>query len=120
MNWTKIENEQDLNDLNEISRKKICLLFKYSTRCPTSGVALDRLERDWNPDEMEEVEPYFLDLIKHRNLSNVIADHYDVMHESPQIILIEKGKSIFDTSHFWIKYENIREAIANINSKSES
>jgi bacillithiol system protein YtxJ len=120
MNWTKLENEQDLIDLNEISRKKVCLLFKYSNRCPTSSVALDRLERDWNTDEMGEVKPYFLDLIKHRNLSNSIAEFYEVMHESPQIILIENSKSIFNSSHFWINYEKIREAVVKINSKSES
>lgn len=119
MNWTRLENEQDLKDLNEISRTKLCLLFKYSSRCASSSLALDRLEREWNSDEMQEVQPYFLDLIKYRNLSDLIASNYEVRHESPQVLLIENGNSVFDTSHFWIKYENIREEIVKSNSRSE-
>ena len=120
VNWTKLEKVEDLNQLNEASRSKLCLLFKYSTRCGSSSVALDRLEREWDQTEMSEVQPYFLDLITFRELSNMIADHYQVRHESPQVILIQNGRSVFDTSHFLINYQKIREVATGINIRSEN
>ena len=86
MNWIKLESEKDLQELKSLSRSKICMILKYSTRCGSSTVVLDRLERSWDNNEMSEVQPFFLDLIAYRNLSNQVAQEFDVLHESPQII----------------------------------
>jgi bacillithiol system protein YtxJ len=47
----------------------------------------------------EKITPYFLDLLNHRDVSNEIANRFDVFHQSPQILLIKNGKAIFSTSH---------------------
>lgn len=120
MNWTRIVGEKDLEELKELSRSKLCLVFKYSTSCPSSSVALDRLERNWNLEEMSDVQPYFLDLISYRSISNKVAEQFKVRHESPQILLIENGSSVFDTSHFMINYTNIRDAVDQRKAKSEN
>jgi len=46
-----------------------------------------------------QVSLYFLDLIRFREISNAIAEKFQVHHESPQIILVDAGKVIFHTSH---------------------
>ena len=45
---------------------------------------------------------YFLDIIKYRELSNAIADSFEIRHESPQLLVVKNGKVIADDSHYGI------------------
>lgn len=72
-----------------------------------------RLESDWDFLE-NELEPYYLDLIAHRNVSNELAERFSVHHESPQILLIKNGECILDASHLDISIEEIREMIPKV------
>jgi len=108
MNWTFLEDAEQLNQIKKESTEKIVLIFKHSTRCNISRATLDRLERNWKDEEMKNVKPYFLDLISYRNISNQIANQFGVEHESPQILIVQNGKSIYDNSHFGIEYDAIK------------
>jgi len=110
MIWTELRTESQLAQIQEESKTKSILIFKHSTRCSISQVALDRLERKWKVDETEHIKPYFLDLISFRETSNTIAREYAVDHESPQVLIIENGESIYDRSHFDIDYHKILQA----------
>lgn len=120
MNWKKLESQRDLYDLKSISESKLCLIFKYSSRCGSSAVALDRLERSWNGEEMSGVQPFFLDLIAYRELSNQVSQEFNVLHQSPQVMLIDNLISVFDTSHFSISYENILSVVRSLAIKNEN
>jgi bacillithiol system protein YtxJ len=111
MNWINLETESQLADIQLKSHHQPVLIFKHSTRCSISRTALDRLERNWSSDDMTKVQPYFLDLIAHRNISNLVADGFQVAHQSPQVLLIRDGKSTYDRSHFDIDFKLIREEI---------
>ena len=50
---------------------------------------------------------YLLDLIKFRSISNQISNQFNVIHESPQILKIVKGKCVYHTSHQDINWGNI-------------
>jgi bacillithiol system protein YtxJ len=113
MNWTELKALDQVDEIKKESTERPVLIFKHSNRCNISRTTLDRLERHWNEGEMAGVKPYFLDLINHRVLSNLLAEVFNVEHESPQIILIEKGKSILNLSHFEIDYLQIKAAINN-------
>ena len=113
MNWIKLESEGQLADLQEKSRNNPVLIFKHSTRCSVSRAALDRLERNWSPEGLNEVQPYFLDLITHRAISNRIAEDFHVAHESPQVLIIRNGQSVYDRSHFDIDFKSIQQEIKN-------
>ena len=104
MNWITLTNEQQLQQLKANSNVKPQVIFKHSTRCSISSVAKNRLERSSQPDE---IDFYFLDLIKFRAMSNKIAEDFKVYHESPQILLIKNGKCIYDESHSGIDMEEI-------------
>jgi len=67
-------------------------------------MAKHRLEKAFAPGEMDF---YYLDILKHRNLSNHIASDLDVWHESPQIIVIKNEESVYDESHSGIRMEYI-------------
>jgi bacillithiol system protein YtxJ len=74
-------------------------------------MALNRLEISWNETEMAEVKPYYLDLIAYRNLSNAVAEKFGVMHQSPQVLLIKSGESVYDDSHMGISYQSLKSGI---------
>ena len=83
------------------------LVFKHSTRCNISAAALNRLERSEADDSAGHPVPYLLDLLSYRNLSALLADEYGVAHESPQVLLIYKGRAVYNASHMAIRYPDI-------------
>lgn len=113
MNWTELRTESQLEQIQEESKTKSILIFKHSRRCSVSKVALDRLERKWNVEETSHIKPYFLDLLSFRETSESVARQFDVEHESPQVLVIAKGESIYDRSHFEIDYDQILAASRN-------
>lgn len=97
MNWEQLT---DMNQLGEIifnSNEKPAVIFKHSTRCSISRMALKQFENEF--DLQDQVTPYFLDLIAYREISNEIANRFGVQHQSPQLILIKEGKAVYDVSH---------------------
>lgn len=104
MHWNPLEDIKQLDLIDEASAITPILIFKHSTRCSISSTALNRLERNWKPEDSKMLQPYFLDLLSYRSISNAIADRYAIAHESPQIIIIENGKAIYHASHTAIDY----------------
>lgn len=108
MNWNTLQNADQLTDLIIESNEKDVLIFKHSTRCSISKTTLDRLERNWKETEIPNVKPYLVDLLTFRELSNAIATRFGVEHQSPQVLIISKGQSRYDRSHFDIDYHQIK------------
>lgn len=106
MDWIYITEENQLADIKIKSHTSPQVIFKHSTRCSISGMAKNRLERSIAP---ETLAFYILDLIKFRDLSNKIAQEFQIHHESPQILIIVNGKCIYDESHSGIDMEDIIE-----------
>lgn len=97
MNWKNLDNSDELNVIIKESFHKPQLIFKHSTRCIISKMALKNFEADF--DFGNRVEPYYLDLIAFRNISNKVSEVFDILHESPQILLIKDGKAVYSESH---------------------
>ena len=106
MNWIEITNEAQLIEVRDLSKVKPQVIFKHSTRCSISSMAKNRLEKGTAP---ENIDFYYLDLIKHRSISQKIAKDFDVSHESPQILLIKNGACTYDESHSGISMNDIIE-----------
>lgn len=111
LRWHELTSEEQLANIREESKERPVIIFKHSTRCSTSRLVLQRLERNWNSHEMENVKAYFLDLLSYRSVSNSIAKFFQVEHESPQILVIAQGKSVYDQSHLSIDYHDLRSKI---------
>ncbi len=109
--WIHLKSIEELDKAIERSHEKAVVLFKHSTRCSISSMALHRLERAWDFPEGEGPEMYFLDLITYRTLSNAIAEKLKVHHESPQLILVKNGEAVYDASHNYISMEELKEEI---------
>nr|WP_294896175.1 bacillithiol system redox-active protein YtxJ [uncultured Pedobacter sp.] len=108
MNWITLDQADQLKSIKADAGYSV--IFKHSTRCSISMMAKKRVDMDLD-DLPETVKPYFLDLIAHREISNQIAELFQVHHESPQLLLIKDGECILDQSHGDISIEETLELI---------
>jgi bacillithiol system protein YtxJ len=114
MHWHTIDSEAALQEIQEKSAQQKVLIFKHSTRCAISATALDRLQRKWSDEKAGGIVPYFLDLISYRELSNEIARRYQIQHESPQVLLIEQGRCVYNASHMGISFDEIAQQAVKV------
>jgi bacillithiol system protein YtxJ len=106
MNWIPLKDEAGLEAIKLKSADQPQVIFKHSTRCGTSSMIKNRLEKT---GVLDKLAFHFLDVIAHRALSNKIAEGFRVRHESPQILLIKNGECIYDESHYGISMDEIIE-----------
>ena len=97
INWIPLQHLAQLDELIVFSNQKPAVIFKHSTRCSVSRFALKQFENEF--DLEDKVDAYYLDLLEHRDISNEIANRFGVYHQSPQLLLIKEGKSVYDVSH---------------------
>ena len=97
VNWINLEDLGQLTEIQETSFAKPVIIFKHSTTCSISRMALKNFEREYNLND--KVDAYFLDLLNFRVISNEIATKFNVTHQSPQLLLIKDGKSVYNVSH---------------------
>jgi len=96
--WKYIESESDLDKaISESSERKVAI-FKHSTRCHISKMVLKNFEREVQQND-GDVSYYFLDLLEYRPISNRIESDLNVVHQSPQLIVLKDGKAINHMSH---------------------
>lgn len=105
VNWIPLTDLGQLNEIINVSVTKPVAIFKHSTRCSVSRMALRQFENEF--DLSDKVTLYFLDLLNHRDVSNEIAIRFGVEHQSPQLILINNGKAVYDASHSSIDAESL-------------
>ena|SRR3989344_2777916 len=108
MNWQYLDSEDTLLSLINQSHSDNfpgVFLFKHSSRCSISSMALKRFE-----DALKNVSipSYLLKVIENRNISNLVSSNFNVTHQSPQVLWIKNGVCIENASHTdisanWIK-----------------
>ena len=97
VDWKKLTDLKEFDAMLQESYINSVVVFKHSTRCSISRMALRQFESDWKlyGNQM----PYFLDLLAYRSISNAIAERLCVTHQSPQVLVIKDGQAIYHTSH---------------------
>ena len=96
--WIPLEQVEQLEELIETSTARTQLIFKHSTTCGISRMIL-RMFSDSFPQPKEALDFYFLDLHAHRDISNEVASRFQVIHQSPQLLIIRDGAVAFHASH---------------------
>lgn len=105
-NWNLLESIDQWKTLIEQSFKHPVVVFKHSTRCIISRMAL----RDFESKGLDAGTPqtfFLLDLLEHRSVSDAIASDTLVHHQSPQVIVMKAGKAVYNSSHDSISYDSI-------------
>jgi len=110
VNWVALTDIAKLNDIIEESETIPVLIYKHSTRCSVSIMAKNHLDRNWDLTD-EKMKCYYLDLLKHRDISNQIAETFNVVHQSPQVLIIKDGTCIYNASHDSINVRTIAKQI---------
>ena len=118
MEWHKLTNLSDIDELLSWSEEQPIIVFKHSTRCSISSSALDRIERKWKIEEAGYIRPYYLDLLQYRDLSNAIAEKFKIQHESPQLLIIRHGKAVAHYNHYEINYQVILDYLNSLQKQS--
>lgn len=109
INWISLTNLGQLDEMVSRSAEKPVVIFKHSTRCSVSRMVLKQFENEFDVATLDcNVSMYFLDLLEHRDISNEIANRFGVYHQSPQLLLIKEGKSVYDVSHSDIDAEELK------------
>ena len=99
LEWRRLTKIEQLDFLVNESKTKTVLIFKHSTRCSISKMVFRNFEHMFNG---ENYSLYYLDLLAYRNISDEIGFRFQVLHQSPQIIILKNGMAILDTSHYGI------------------
>lgn len=99
VHWIHLEELDQLNEIKELSKLEPVIIFKHSTRCGISTMVKKRFEKTFE-DSMSELKTYYLDLLKYRDISNEIETKFNVMHQSPQLLVMKNGKVLEHASHY--------------------
>lgn len=105
--WNQLTQMETLEEIAEDSANQPIAILKHSTSCGISRMVLRQFEQNYNlvPGS---VKLYFLDLLRYRDISNKIATRFNVPHESPQLLVIKNGKTIYSASHSEIDVEKLK------------
>ena len=70
--WIPLQRTAQLEEIRQASFDKPVVIFKHSTTCSISQMALGRWERSWQAQPGTPLEAYFLDLRQFRDVSNAV------------------------------------------------
>ena len=96
--WISLQSINQLDEIAEKSKSKTQVIFKHSTTCGISRMVLNMFVETYNVSE-SQLDLYFLDLHAHRDVSNETGIKFQVVHQSPQLLIIKNGETVFHTSH---------------------
>lgn len=96
--WQALETVAQLDTIAEKSKSRTQVLFKHSTTCGISRMVLNMFNGSYDLED-NAIDLYYLDLHAHRDVSNAIAEKFQVMHQSPQLLVVRNGITVFHTSH---------------------
>lgn len=102
--FVRVKDTESVAHLAERSKEQPIVIFKHSLTCPISSAAYDQMSRYDGEVALVEVQVA-------RQLSNEIEDRLGVPHESPQVIVLNKGQVAWNASHFKITSEAVAEAV---------
>jgi bacillithiol system protein YtxJ len=96
--WIPLASIDQLDEINSKSSGRPQVIFKHSTSCGISRMVLNMLTSSYSL-EPGNMDMYFLDLLANRNVSNAVAEKFQVMHQSPQMLIIKNGVVVAHDSH---------------------
>ncbi len=96
--WISLTSLDQLDGIEKKSHDRPQVIFKHSTTCGISRTVLNGFRSGYTLDE-EQIDLYFLDLHSHREVSNEVGFKFQVIHQSPQLLVIKNGAVVAHDSH---------------------
>lgn len=95
--WQALTNVNQLVEIEKRSLAKTQLIFKHSTRCGISSMVINQFVSMY--DLNTNADLYYLDLLNYRDVSNEVGYKFQVLHQSPQLLIIRNGVAVAHASH---------------------
>lgn len=95
--WKPLTTVEQLDIIETLSKGKTQLIFKHSTRCGISKMVMNQFVAAYNIDINADL--YYLDLLNFRDVSNEAGYKFQVLHQSPQLLVIKNGIAVAHASH---------------------
>ena len=95
--WINLNSITQLKEIEDKSKTKTQIIFKHSTRCGISRMVLNQFTEAY--DVGTQLDLYYLDLLSYRDVSNEVGYKFQVLHESPQLLIIKNGITVAHASH---------------------
>ena len=95
--WIPLNTIDQLVEIEKNSKQKTQVIFKHSTRCGISRMVMNQFVSAY--DLEAKLDLYYLDLLGHREVSNETGYKFQVLHESPQLLVIKNGVVVANASH---------------------
>lgn len=108
--WRQLTDLGQLNEISDISNEKTVVIFKHSTTCGISKFVWNRFQKEYDIPN-EQMELYYLDLLAYRSISNEVAERFNVIHQSPQVLVIKDGVCVYNASHESIIAEDLKKFV---------
>ncbi|CAI8360689.1 MAG: Uncharacterised protein [Polaribacter sp. SA4-10] len=106
INWIPLTTLDQLATIKAESETEFVLIFKHSTRCGISRMVIKQFEKLFT-SETKKIKVYYLDLLNYRNISDEVGYSFQVVHQSPQLIVVRNGVTVAHTSHNEIAETNL-------------
>lgn len=95
--WQNLTTIEQLDEIELSSKGKTQIIFKHSTRCGISRMVLNLFTEAYDLDLNADL--FYLDLLSYRDVSNEVGYKFQVMHQSPQLLVIKNGVVVAHASH---------------------
>jgi bacillithiol system protein YtxJ len=102
-----IETKEELQMAFALSYDTRILIFKLSNVCPLSQILYKKLKEMISEEASIANQVYLLVVQISKELSNEIALKFGVVHETPQILVIENEDVVFYESHEKINLDKV-------------
>ena len=96
--WIPLNELSQLDFIEKNSITKTQVIFKHSTRCGISSMVMRQFVSSYDLRE-KDLDLYYLDLLSNRDVSNEVGYKFQVLHQSPQILVIKNGVVVAHESH---------------------
>ncbi len=106
LNWLPLTSLDQLEEIKAQSKTNAVLIFKHSTRCGISKMVIRQFENLFT-EEHQNLKVYYLDLLNYRDISTEAGIMFQVMHQSPQLIVVKNEVSVYHASHSDITETNL-------------
>ena len=100
--WKALTSIAQLDTIVADSKTRPVAIFKHSTRCGISRMVIRQFEGAYDIDP-SKMDLYYLDLLAYRGISDEVGFKFQVLHQSPQLIVIKNGVAVAHASHSGIQ-----------------
>ena len=110
VNWIPLNSLEQLEEIKELSKTESIAIFKHSTRCAISRGVLKQFEKSFD-EELSALKVYYLDLLSFRDISNEVGYQFQVLHQSPQLLVIKNEITEAFASHYDIMSIDLKQYV---------